>query len=167
MYYAYNQEGKDFGPYSEDEMRRLIADGRFPPDKLIKPITGGNWTSANKIFDDLSRETSPAQPAFVDQIETKGTSSDAMLFVCVRCHTTRTFDKPENGWMLWMGWTMILLGLWGPPLVFLWPPGLVLVIMAYRQRKPSCRSCHSRDLIPIDTPAGRELVRQQSATPTA
>ena len=52
---------------------------------------------------------------------------------------------------------MIVLGLFGPPLVFLWPPGLVLVIMGYRQRKPTCSACKSRNLIPANTPAGREL----------
>lgn len=78
-------------------------------------------------------------------------------FVCTNCRTVRTFTKPENAWMLWMGWVMIVLSIFGPPLVFLLPPGVVLVVMAYRQRKPTCVACKSRNLIPTSTPMGGEL----------
>lgn len=81
----------------------------------------------------------------------------APQFVCTACKTITTFTRPNNSWMLWMGSVMVVLGLFGPPLVFLWPPGLVLVIMAYRQRKPTCPACRSRRLIPVNTPLGREL----------
>ena len=79
-------------------------------------------------------------------------------YICKNCKTTCWFTKPNNGWILWMGWIMIPLGCWGPPLVFLWPPGLILVIMGYRQRKPTCASCKSRKLIPTSTPMGAELL---------
>jgi len=42
-------------------------------------------------------------------------------YICSRCKTQLDFVPPDNGWMLWMGWIMIALGLFGPPLVFLWP----------------------------------------------
>jgi hypothetical protein len=64
--------------------------------------------------------------------------------------------------MLWMGWIMIVLGLYGPPLVVLWPPGLILVIAAYRQRKPTCGACKGRKLIPTSTPQGQELTNGAS-----
>jgi hypothetical protein len=83
-------------------------------------------------------------------------------FVCTTCKTGCIFIKPENGWMLWMGWIMIVLGLSGPPFVFLWPPGLVLVIMAYRQRKPTCEACKSRQLVPANTPLGQQLFPEAS-----
>ena len=86
-------------------------------------------------------------------------------FICTNCKTACTFAKPDNAWMLWMGWIMIGLGMFGPPLVFLWPPGLVLVIMAYRQRKPTCAACKSRNLIPTNTPLGAELLPKREPPP--
>ncbi len=77
--------------------------------------------------------------------------------ICKDCGTPSTFVKPDNGWMLWMGWVMIACVIFGPPIAVLWLPGLILVIMAYRQRKPICSACKSRNLIPSNTPAGREL----------
>ncbi len=65
-----------------------------------------------------------------------------------------------------MGWIMIALGMVGPPLVFLWPPGAILVFMAYRQRKPNCRSCNSRHMIPV-YPKLERPVPKDAAAPTA
>lgn len=78
-------------------------------------------------------------------------------FVCTECKTVCRFAAPENSWMLWMGWVMAILSLFGPPLVFLLPFGVILIVMAYRQRKPTCSACKSRSMIPVDTPRGAEL----------
>ena len=90
--------------------------------------------------------------------------NETQEYICTNCETTCYFTKPDNGWMLWMGWIMIVLGLYGPPLVFLWPPGLILVIMAYRQRKPTCTACGNRTLVPTNAPTGARLLANRNRT---
>jgi len=165
MYYAYNQKGREFGPYSEDEIRRRIEDGQFSPEKLIRPVSGGNWTPACTLFN-LPIEVFSASVLPDSLAETQSTVTDSGSYICCRCKTQTGFSRPDNAWMLWMGWIMIVLGLFGPPLVFLWPPGAILVFIAYRQRKPTCPGCQFRDLIPLDSPGGRQMadsVRAKSA----
>lgn len=85
--------------------------------------------------------------------------NESEQFVCTNCKTQCQFVAPENSWMIWMGWVMIGLSLFGPPLVFLLPFGLPLVVIGYRQRKPTCAECKCRNLIPTSTPRGTELTR--------
>ena len=39
MYYAYNQAGKDLGPFSTEKLRELLNSGEFPADKLVRAET--------------------------------------------------------------------------------------------------------------------------------
>ena len=131
--------------------------GAFGPigfiiEVLLPPIKGEESTTPTK-----PRAPSPQAVPPAPAPHNTGSSQH---FVCTNCRTACQFTKPNNAWMLWMGWIMIGLGLFGQPLIFLWPPGLILVIVAYRQRKPTCAVCRSRNLIPTISPGGQELTKK-------
>jgi hypothetical protein len=39
MFYAYNESGRDTGPYTADQLRAKLASGEFTDTKLIRPQT--------------------------------------------------------------------------------------------------------------------------------
>lgn len=86
------------------------------------------------------------------------TMQDPEKYICTECGSHQMFAVPENAWMIWMGGIMIACMVIGLPFSVLWVPGLILVIMAYRQRKPTCSACKGRRMIPANTPRGQELL---------
>jgi hypothetical protein len=70
-----------------------------------------------------------------------------------------------------MGWIMIFLALVGLPSDFAWRYelmclliGFFLVIVGYWELKPACSACKSWNVIPANTPAGRELLPKTYST---
>jgi hypothetical protein len=62
--------------------------------------------------------------------------------------------------MIIFAWVLVGLGLLvGPGAAVLWPVGVTLLIINYKKRRPKCTACKSKLIIPLDTPAGQEIVR--------
>lgn len=50
MYYLYNQEGKDLGPYTIDELKVFYDTKQFPSDKLVRPGDSKEWLTLGGIL---------------------------------------------------------------------------------------------------------------------
>lgn len=82
--------------------------------------------------------------------------------ICKTCMTSFRHEEIDNEWMLWLGWAMIGCGLLFLTLAVLWIPGIVLLVWAYRMRKPKCPGCQSKkSLLLADSPAGQMLALER------
>ena len=50
MYYAYNEAGKDLGPFTAEQLRSKFVSGEFPADKLIRLESSKDWQSFSTAF---------------------------------------------------------------------------------------------------------------------
>jgi hypothetical protein len=63
MFYAYNESGRDTGPYTADQLRAKLASGEFTETKLVRPQTSkGGWQPLHVV---LGKGSNPASPAVV------------------------------------------------------------------------------------------------------
>jgi hypothetical protein len=69
--------------------------------------------------------------------------------ICKSCGTVHARALPGSGW--------IELTLW---VLFLWPIALVYTLWRRMNRTPACGACGSRDVVGLETPAGRALARR-------
>jgi hypothetical protein len=51
MYYAYNQTGKDFGPFSLEELKAKFECGEYLRDKLVRKEGDDKWQSLYEVVD--------------------------------------------------------------------------------------------------------------------
>jgi Zn-dependent protease with chaperone function len=123
--------------YESDQCRRLI--GNDGSSDSAQPITIGQPRNGH---------------------DSDGYAESSHELVCTNCGTICKLQKPGSKWMLWTGGIMIVVGMCGPVVSLLWPPGLILVIIGYRRRKPKCLACAARNLIPRNSPKGRELTHR-------
>lgn len=50
MYYAYNQAGKDLGPFTLEQLQAKLDSGEFPSDKLVRAETSKDgWQTLNTL----------------------------------------------------------------------------------------------------------------------
>lgn len=68
--------------------------------------------------------------------------------ICTRCGTASAAPQmPGNGWIELILWMYIV-------------PGLIYSIWRRSKKSAACPACGSKDLIPVETPAGQRLVVQ-------
>lgn len=73
---------------------------------------------------------------------------DGPVRVCTRCgHCGETYVRPKgSGGVEFVLWLAIIL------------PGLVYSVWRRSSRRPVCKACGADDLVPPESPAGRELM---------
>lgn len=86
------------------------------------------------------------------------------LMICLRCQTRDYAKKPISGSFaaegaLWLLALVIFLAfnIWVGMLAAL--PALAYSIRRYTARESICASCESKELVSIDSPRGRDLLR--------
>lgn len=77
--------------------------------------------------------------------------------ICTRCGTSG-----QTRWVIPGHW-LIELVLW----LLLIVPGLIYTIWRASSRHQACKACGSRDLVPLESPAGRNLAQQFQAEVSA
>ena len=89
----------------------------------------------------------------------------SQLMICVRCQTRDYPKKRISGSFALEGtlWLLVLVifalfNLWVGLLAGI--PALAYSIRRYSARESLCPACQSRELVPLDSPRGRELLRQ-------
>ena len=53
-------EGKEYGPYSSDELRQYAAQGRITPESWVREKDGGQWVAAGKVQNLFSPNVPPS-----------------------------------------------------------------------------------------------------------
>ena len=136
--YYVDLSGKTAGPFTVEELQALLLSGSVSPATLYTTPKSVDWLPLATIWPLLRIEAPrPLPPARRGDV------------ICNSCGNVGSSVRQMRGSIL------IEIVLW---LCFLLP-GFIYTLWRYTSTYKMCRACGHADLIPADSPKGRELVR--------
>lgn len=103
-WYSRNGE-QQFGPYSDQELKRAVEAGKIMPETLIRQGENGNWFRADQIPGLLPMRQTQATPSRIGESPGKG-ATDSLRLVLFDCGFT-TFLARKLISLLWLAWCLL------------------------------------------------------------